>query len=139
MDKDLESIQQARELLRAAGAAQKQLAGFSQEKLDAIAKAVADAFHSKAQELAEMAVRETGFGNVKDKTIKNQFASHRVWEAVKDMKTVGVLNTDSREKLWQIGVPVGVIAGVVPSTNPTSTVCYKTIAQCGLCLTLLGG
>ena len=127
MDKDLQSRQEARELLRQAEAAQKILAGFSQEKLDAIAKAVSEAFHSRAAELAELAVRETGFGNAKDKTVKNQFASHRVWEAVKDMKTVGVLKEDPREKLWEVGVPVGVIAAIVPSTNPTSTVCYKAI------------
>ena len=127
MDKDLQSRQEARELLRQAEAAQKILAGFSQEKLDAIARAVSEAFHSRAAELAELAVRETGFGNAKDKTVKNQFASHRVWEAVKDMKTVGVLKEDPREKLWEVGVPVGVIAAIVPSTNPTSTVCYKAI------------
>ena len=127
MDKDLQSRQEARALLRQAEAAQKILAGFSQEKLDAIAKAVSEAFHSRAAELAELAVRETGFGNQKDKTVKNQFASARVWEAVKDMKTVGVLKEDPREKLWEVGVPVGVIAAIVPSTNPTSTVCYKAI------------
>ena len=127
MDKDLQSRQEARELLQQAEAAQKVLAGFSQEKLDAIVKAVSEAFHSRAAELAELAVQETGFGNAQDKTVKNQFASHRVWEAVKDMKTVGVLKEDPREKLWEVGVPVGVIAAIVPSTNPTSTVCYKAI------------
>ena len=127
MDKDLQSRQEARELLRQAEEAQRILAGFSQEKLDTIAKAISQAFHSRAEELAELAVRETGFGNVKDKTVKNQFASHRVWEAVKDMKTVGVLKEDPGEKLWEVGVPVGVIAAIVPSTNPTSTVCYKAI------------
>ena len=95
MDKDLQSRQEARELLRQAEEAQKTLAGFSQEKLDAIVKAVSQAFHSRAEELAELAVRETGFGNAADKTVKNQFASHRVWEAVKDMKTVGVLKPAS--------------------------------------------
>ena len=127
MDKDLQSRQEARELLRQAEAAQKVLAGFSQDKLDSIVKAVSEAFHSRAGELAELAVRETGFGNTEDKTVKNQFASHRVWEAVKDMKTVGVLKEDPREKLWEVGVPVGVIAAIVPSTNPTSTVCYKAL------------
>ena len=127
MDKDLESIQQARELLEGAEAAQKILGSFPQEKLDAIARAVAEAFERHARELAEMAVEETGFGNVEDKTFKNQFASRRVWEAVAEMKAVGVLNAEAGEKLWEIGVPVGVIAAIVPSTNPTSTVCYKAI------------
>ena len=107
--------------------AQKTLAAFSQEKLDAIVEAVAQAFYDKAYELAELAVRETGFGNAEDKTIKNQFASKTVAQAVKNMKTVGVLKEGSGDKLWEIGVPVGVIAAIVPSTNPTSTVCYKAI------------
>ena len=127
LDKDLLSRQEARDLLKKAAKAQKQLASMSQQKLDAIAKAVADAFYGASSELADMAVRETGFGNVEDKITKNQFASRRVWEAVKDMKTVGVLNTRPGEKLWEVGVPVGVIAAIVPSTNPTSTVCYKAI------------
>jgi len=127
LDKDLLSRQEARNLLQQAQQAQKILVRMSQEQLDAIAKAVADAIFRASAELADMAVRETGFGNVEDKITKNQFASRRVWEAVKDMKTVGVLNRNPQEKLWQIGVPVGVIAAIVPSTNPTSTVCYKAI------------
>ena len=109
-DKDLQARQEARWLLRRAEKAQKQLAQFPQEKLDAIVKAIADAIDGAATELAEMAVRETGFGNTEDKVTKNRFASRTLWEAIKDMKTVGVLNEDTGEKLWQIGVPVGVIA-----------------------------
>ena len=127
LDKDLRSRQEARDLLKAAAAAQKQLAAMSQQQLDTIAKAVAEAVFAASAELADMAVRETGFGNVDDKITKNQFASRNVWEAVKDMKTVGVLNACPGEKLWEVGVPVGVIAAIVPSTNPTSTVCYKAI------------
>jgi len=74
-----------------------------------------------------LAVKETGFGNVEDKTTKNIFASHRVAEAVRDMKTVGILKECPEKKLWEVGVPVGVIAAIVPSTNPTSTVCYKAM------------
>ena len=77
--------------------------------------------------LADLAVRETGFGNVEDKIIKNRFASESVVEAVRGMKTVGILREVPGKKLWEIGVPVGVIAGIVPSTNPTSTVCYKAM------------
>jgi len=127
LDKDLLSRQEARHLLQQAQQAQKILSRMEQEQLDAIAKAVSEAIFRASAELADMAVRETGFGNVEDKITKNQFASRRVWEAVKDMKTVGVLNENPQEKLWQIGVPVGVIAAIVPSTNPTSTVCYKAI------------
>ena len=125
MDKDLTARQEARELLRRAEQAQKILAGFSQEKLDGIVEAVAEAFAEKAEILAEMAVKETHFGNAADKTVKNRFASRTVAEAVRGMKAVGILRKE--EKLWEIGVPVGVITAIVPSTNPTSTVCYKAL------------
>ena len=127
LDKDLQARQEARVLAQKARDAQAVLATFSQEKLDAIVEAVADAFYKGALELAELAVRETGFGNVEDKIVKNQFASQTVCKAVRGMKTVGVLNERPEEKLWEVGVPVGVIAAIVPSTNPTSTVCYKAI------------
>ena len=127
LDKDLQARQEARCLAKQAEAAQVRLAQMSQQQIDTIVKAVADAFYGKALELAEMAVRETGFGNVEDKITKNQFASHTLWESIKDMKTVGVLKGSSGDKLWEVGVPVGVIAAIVPSTNPTSTVCYKAM------------
>ena len=127
LDKDLQARQQARDLAKAASAAQKVLAQCSQQTLDTIVKAVAKAFAASASELAEMAVRETGFGNVTDKITKNEFASRRVLAAIEEMKCVGVLKEDPREKLWEIGVPMGVIAAIVPSTNPTSTVCYKAL------------
>ena len=125
MDKDLQARQEARDLAVQAEKAQKALASMTGQQLDAIVEAVAKAFSAKALELAELAVRETGFGNVEDKITKNTFASVNVWQAIRDMKTVGVLKTG--EKLWEIGVPVGVIAAIVPSTNPTSTVCYKAL------------
>ena len=127
LDKDLQARQEARQLAKQAEIAQKQLVAMSQQQLDAITEAVAAAFSKAAVELAELAVRETGFGNAEDKTVKNQFASKRVLERIRTMKTVGVLKEDPREKLWEIGVPVGVIAAIVPSTNPTSTVCYKSL------------
>ena len=126
-DKDLAARQQARELARQAEQAQNRLCEFSQEQLDRIVEAVASAFSGEAVTLAEEAVQETGFGNIRDKTAKNRFASEKVHSAVKDMKTVGILTRDAQKRLWEIGVPVGVIAAIVPSTNPTSTVCYKAI------------
>ena len=126
-DKDLAARQEARALSRQAEAAQKILAGFPQEKLDEIVEAVAKAFSQASVELAEMAVRETGFGNPDDKVTKNRFASETVAGTVRGMRCVGVLKEDPREKLWEVGVPVGVICGIVPSTNPTSTVCYKSL------------
>ena len=127
LDKDLQARQEARCKARTAREAQWKLRGFSQGQLDAIVEAVAGAFYDRAEELAQMAVRETGFGNVPDKLTKNRFASRRVAEAVRDMKTVGILNENREEKLWEVAVPKGVIAAIVPSTNPTSTVCYKAI------------
>jgi acetaldehyde dehydrogenase (acetylating) len=125
MDLDLAARQEARVLCRKAQEAQKSLREFSQTQLDAITAAVAAAFEEKAKELAELAVQETGFGNVPDKIEKNRFASRDVLQAIRDMKTVGVLRKQG--KLWEVGVPVGVIAAIVPSTNPTSTVCYKAL------------
>ena len=127
LDKDLLARQEARELAKAAQSAQRQLARMSQAQLDNIVEAVARAFSAEAPMLAQMAVEETGFGNVEDKITKNRFASERVAEAVRDMKTVGILREHPRERLWEIGVPMGVICGIVPSTNPTSTVCYKAM------------
>ena len=127
LDKDLQARQEARLLARQSAVAQKQLAVMSQEKLDGITRAVAKAFSGAAAELAELAVSETGFGRVEDKITKNQFASMTVLSAIEDMKTVGILKENQENKLWEIGVPVGVIAAIVPSTNPTSTVCYKAM------------
>ena len=119
--------QEARRLTKEAEAAQSKLVEMSQAQLDAIVEAIARAFSQAAPMLAEMAVSETGFGNVEDKITKNQFASQKVAEAVRGMKTVGVLKDVPEKKLWEVGVPVGVIAAIVPSTNPTSTVCYKAM------------
>lgn len=125
LDKDLLARQEARELTRRAETAARALLTYSQGQLDAIVEAMANAFSREAFRLAELAVKETGFGNARDKEIKNRFASEQVARAVKDMKTVGLLSESGG--LWEIGVPKGVIAAIVPSTNPTSTVCYKAI------------
>ena len=127
LDKDLQARQEARCLAKKADEAQKKLARMSQQQLDTIVEAMANAFSAAAAELAQMAVKETGFGNAADKTTKNKFASETVLQAIKPMRTVGVLTEDPKEKLWQIGVPMGLIAAIVPSTNPTSTVCYKAM------------
>ena len=126
-DKDLVARQEARSACRDALVAQKILAQMPQEKLDEIVEAVALACDAGAEELGRMACEETGFGNAKDKAVKNRFASKTVAEAVRGMKTVGILGEDREKKVMEIGVPVGVIAAIVPSTNPTSTVCYKAI------------
>ena len=127
LDEDLLARQEARALARQAAAAQKILETMSQDKLDAIVEAAAAAFSKEAAALAQQAVDETGFGNTPDKTAKNRFASETVAQAIRGMKTVGLLRENREQDIWEIGVPVGVIAAVVPSTNPTSTVCYKTL------------
>ncbi len=127
LEKDLLARQEARQLCRQAKAAQEKLAQMSQEKLDSIVEAVATTFAQCAGALAKQAVEETGFGNEKDKTTKNLFASEKVLRAIRGMRCVGVLKENKGEKLWEIGVPVGVIGAIVPSTNPTSTVCYKAL------------
>ena len=127
LDKDLAARQEARQLCKQAEAAQQILGRMEQTELDRICAAVASRFSAAAPELAEMAAKETGFGNAKDKTTKNRFASETVWEAIREMKAVGILREDPEKKLWEIGVPVGVIAAIVPSTNPTSTICYKAL------------
>ena len=127
VDKDLAARQEARDLCAKADKAQRILATFHQDKLDAIVEAVAKAFSAAAVELAGLAVQETGFGNADDKVTKNRFASEKVAAAIRGMKTVGVLRENDQDKLWEVGVPLGVIAAIVPSTNPTSTVCYKAL------------
>ena len=125
LDKDLQARQEARAAAKQAAEAAKALARMPQEKLDAMVEAVAKAFSAQSPALAEMAVRETGFGNMEDKIRKNRFASETVAQRIRGMKCVGLL--EEQEGLWEVGVPVGVIAAIVPSTNPTSTVCYKAL------------
>lgn len=126
-DKDLLSIQETRDLVEKAKKAQNKLNELSQEQLDKIVKAIADAAYRNRERLAKLASVETGFGNWRDKVIKNAFASEAVYESIKDLKTVGIISEDKEQKIVEIGVPVGVIAALIPSTNPTSTVIYKAI------------
>jgi acetaldehyde dehydrogenase (acetylating) len=127
MDKDLQSVQEARDLAQTAYNAHLEFKYFSQEQVDKIVKAMADAGYAEAERLAKMAVEETGFGKVKDKIIKNQFASRKVWESIKDLKTVGVIDVQHNGKIVKIAEPMGVVAGLIPSTNPTSTAIFKSI------------
>ncbi len=126
-DKDLRSIQEVRDLVAKAKAAQEIYATFSQSKVDAIVKAVAEACAANAQRLAKMAVEETGFGVWQDKVLKNLLGSAITYDSIKDLKTVGILSEDSVKKVWEVAVPMGIVAALIPSTNPTSTVMYKTL------------
>ncbi len=124
-DKDLRSRQETRTLIEQAETAFHSLRRMEQAALDRITKAICDAGMQNAELLGRMAAEETGFGKAEDKAEKNRFAAERVYHAIREMKTVGILKQESG--LWEIGVPVGVIAGIVPSTNPTSTVIYKSM------------
>lgn len=124
-DKDLLSVQEVRDLVSASKAAQMELAEKNQEEVDKIVKSIADAGVRNAARLAVMANEDTGFGIVEDKVMKNVFGSYNVYEAIKDMKTIGIIDRDEENGVMSIAVPLGVIAGLVPSTNPTSTVFFK--------------
>jgi len=138
-DKDLASIAEARALARRAKEAQLVLAEFSQAQIDAIVDAMAAAVTPQAESLARLAVEETGFGVVADKTQKNLFASQRVYEFIRPMKTVGVIARIDEKKIIEIAEPFGVVAAVIPSTNPTSTAIYKILisikARCAVVMT----
>lgn len=127
LDKDLQSIQEARELLTKAREAQMAFRSFTQEKVDAIVKAMVDAGFAAAEKLGKMAHEETGFGKPQDKRKKNEFATKRVWESIKDLKTVGVIKEDQEKRIIEIAEPMGIVAALIPSTNPTSTVMFKAI------------
>ena len=125
-DKELLSVQEVSDLVEKAKKAQQEFAQKSQEEVDAIVKSVAEAGVRNAKRLAKMAHEETGFGIEADKVIKNVFGSRGVYEAIKDMKTIGVLEVDEEKKTKKIAIPVGIVAGLIPSTNPTSTAFYKS-------------
>ena len=127
MDKDLQSIHQARTCVETAYESWKQYADASQEKVDSIVKSVAEAGLAAAELLARMAVDETGFGKYEDKILKNKFGSMFVYNAIKDLRTVGILREDHEKGIIEIATPVGVIAAIIPSTNPTSTTINKVL------------
>ena len=121
------SVAQARALAAAASGAREPLAALDQAAIDRIVGAMAAAVAPHAETLACLAVKETGFGNVADKTEKNRFAAERVYEFIAPMATVGVINRIPSKRLIEIAEPFGVVAAIVPSTNPTSTAIYKTL------------
>lgn len=126
-DKDLRSIQEVRNLIAKAKAAQEEYANYSQEKVDRICAAVASACAANAERLAKMAVEETGFGVWQDKILKNLLGSTITYDYFKNMKTVGIIKEDRENKFWEVATPMGVVAALIPSTNPTSTAMYKSL------------
>ena len=135
-DRDLASMAEARALARRAKQAQAAIAELSQERIDAIVDAMAAAVTPNCEALARLAVEETGYGVVADKVQKNLFSAERVYRFIRPMKTVGVLQRLEDRKVVEIGEPFGVVAAIVPSTNPTSTAIYKILialkARCAI-------
>jgi acetaldehyde dehydrogenase (acetylating) len=126
-DSDLQSIQEARTLAQACYEAQQEFFHFSQEQVDRICEAMAEAAYRESERLGQMATEETSYGIARHKTLKNHLGSRGVWESIKNIKTVGVIREDRAQGIVEIGWPMGVVAAVSPSTNPTSTVMFKTL------------
>src|SRR5881227_3610329 len=124
-DKDLISVQQARDLVEAAHRAQAEVARFDQAKIDRICDAMAKAALRESPRVAALAVEETGYGVAEDKQVKNQFSAEIVWNYFKNLRTVGVVS--ETKDVVEIASPRGVVAGIIPSTNPTSTAIFKIL------------
>ena len=127
IDPDLRALQDMRDAVARAKAATKQLAGWSQERVDKLCAAMVEAASKAAYDLARLAVEETGIGRVHYKVLKNLFGAEGIWADIKDEKTVGILGTDPKTGVTEIGTPSGVIACIVPTTNPTSTAIGKAL------------
>ncbi|MGB9606562.1 MAG: aldehyde dehydrogenase family protein, partial [Bryobacteraceae bacterium] len=126
-EQEQRAAQEARAQVARAYAAFQKYRLFSQQQIDEVVEAMAEAGRANARRLAEMAVEETGYGNVRDKIAKNLLNADLLARTIRGMKTVGVLREIPGEKITEIGVPCGVIAAIVPCTNPTSTVIYKVL------------
>lgn len=127
IDPDLRALQEVRDAVSRAKAAQEIAATWSQDQADHVCAAMAKAAAAAAHDLARLAVDETGIGRVHYKILKNLFGSEGVWDSIKDEQTVGFVSRDERTGLHEVATPVGVVAGIVPTTNPTSTTMYKAL------------
>src|SRR5512141_541751 len=127
MDKDLASIQEARDSVTAAYAAWQTWSRVSQQEVDRVCAAMAEAGYQASERVGRLAQEETGYGVAAHKKIKNEFGSRGVWESIRDIKTVGVIHHDPVRRLYEIAWPMGVVAALVPSTNPTSTAFFKCL------------
>lgn len=136
MDRDLAALQEVRDGLARAREARVAMESASQQDCDRWAKAAVDAGRKEAVRLAKMAVEETGMGHVTGKTLKNIFATEFTWERIKDLKTAGIISRDEKKGLVEVAHPAGVVAAVIPTTNPTSTALFKCIialkARCSI-------
>jgi acetaldehyde dehydrogenase (acetylating) len=127
LDPDLLSIQEARDLARAAKAAQEQWAKAGQEQVDRVCAAMAEAGAAAAADLGTKAHLETGYGDPEHKRLKNLLCTTLLWEHIKGIPTVGVIARDDANQLFKVAQPMGVVAALVPSTNPTSTAFFKSL------------
>ena len=127
MDYDLRSVQEVRDMARLGQIATEQIATYSEEQIDKILVNMVRVAEEHAVELAQMAVEETGFGKVADKTYKNHLASTILYQSIKNMKTSGIIEENPATGIIKIAEPVGLVMGIVPSTNPTSTAIFKAM------------
>ena len=123
----IDSAESLEAALKRVRAAQKRFAEYSQSQVDSIFKAAAAAADRQRIPLARLAVEETGMGVVEDKVIKNHYAAEYIYNAYRDTKTCGVIEEDKEYGITRIAEPIGVIAAVIPTTNPTSTAIFKTL------------
>jgi acetaldehyde dehydrogenase (acetylating) len=127
LDKDLSSIQEARDAVARAYDAWKTWSKASQAEVDRVCAAMAEAGYQASERLGRLAQEETGYGVAAHKKLKNEFGSRAVWQSIRDLKTVGVIRHDAERRLYEIAWPMGVVAALVPSTNPTSTAFFKAL------------
>ena len=127
LDPDLRSLQEVRDALARAKAAALAVRNYSQAQIDRVCEAMSEAVVAAATDLAQSAVDETGIGRVHYKILKNIFGSEGTWAAIRDEKTVGVVRRDDVRGIHEVATPSGVIAGIVPTTNPTSTAAFKAL------------
>ncbi|MBI3744165.1 MAG: aldehyde dehydrogenase family protein, partial [Chloroflexi bacterium] len=128
-DKDLLSVQEVRTKVDKAHAAWQKYRTYSQEQVDAIVERMAAAARANAKRLAELAVEETGYGNAKDKYVKNILNCDWLPRRMRGMKTIGMLRELPDDKIVEYAVPMGVVAAILPTTNPTSTAMYKILVS----------
>ncbi len=127
MDRDLQSLQEVRDLLQKAHDAQKIYKEFSQEQVDRVCEAMVEAGWQNSRYLAELACEETGMGRPDSKHLKNFVGTRLTWEDIKDLKTCGVIRQDDVTRVYELADPYGVVAAIIPTTNPTSTAMFKIL------------
>ena len=127
LDSDLRALQEVRDAVARARRACEDARAWDQARTDRVCEAMARAGAGAAGDLARLAVEETGIGRVHYKILKNLFGSEGTWESIRDEKTVGIITRDQAKGLYEVAAPVGVVAGIVPTTNPTSTALFKSL------------